>query len=259
MSRIVEDYLTEREHQLISDVFDCNSDRFDILVRIAGLDPSNDLRFSDLRNLNFCGADLRGFDFSGSDLRGCVIDEATLIDETTLLEGTTLQWISERDIPIVQLMQEVQSAGNSPDRCRALETINIKFGKTDHVISFVVNAAADVKATQAFLDYAEFLPSNLPSHHLIKIVDIGVRVLRRKFAKAKARTGREATTIFAASTITERLAKADRSFAADWFSSLAEMMDTDIVNNRLAGTTAKLSKEDLIRALERMKPAQKAD
>ena len=253
MSRLIEDYLTEAEHQRIAAVIESNTLRFDRLIEIAGLDPLSDFKYSDLRNLNFCGADLRGFDFTGSDLRGGLTDERTRLDESTILDGAKVQWISEREVPIVQLMQEVQSAQSSDQRSQKLQALEKKFGKTDHVISFVVNAALDVTNTQAFLDFADFLPSNLPQNHRSQVVDAGVRALRRKFSKSRARTGREATTIFAASTIIKRLAKADSSFASDWFASLAEVVDTEKSNDALLGTAVKVGKGELIAALESMK------
>ncbi len=149
MTTLVEDCLTEEDRRFIAEVLASRELRFDRLAQVAGLDPATDFKYSDLRNLNFCGADLRGFDFTGCDLRGGVVDERTIIDETTILEDARIDWLSERDIPIVQLMQEVQSASSREQRLHALETLERKFGKTDHVIGFVVNAAADVATAEA--------------------------------------------------------------------------------------------------------------
>lgn len=257
MTRLVEDYLNEEEYEAIARVLQSNVLRFDKLVEIAGLNPAEDFTHTDLRNINFCGADLRGFDFTGSDLRGSTSDERTLIDDTTILNGAKTDWIAASDIQMVQLMQEVQAAASSPLRRAALETLEQKYGKTEHVIEFVVNAAREAPSTQAFLDYADFLPSNLPAHRRVQVIDAGVRALKRKFAKSRARTGRDATTNFAASPIAEHLMNARDSFAADWFESLAKIMDTDRVNDALKGTTASIKKDQIILALENLRQTRK--
>ena len=253
MTRLVEDYLTEEECEAIAKVLQSNELRFDKLVEIAGLNPAEDFMYTDLRNMNFCGADLRGFDFTGCDLRGSAYDERTLIDDTTILNDAKIDWVAERDIHMVQLMQEIQTATSSDTRLAALETLEQKYGKTEHVISFVVNAACEAPSTQAFLDYADFLPPNLSAHRRDQLIDAGVRALGRKFSKSRARTGREATTIFAASTITERLQNARNSFAAEWFVSLAKTMDPDRTNQALKGTAEAPRKGHIILALENLR------
>jgi RNA polymerase sigma factor (sigma-70 family) len=54
------------------------SDRFDELVRVAGLDPASDLRFGDWHGLDLSGADLRAFNFTGADLTGIRFDGALI-------------------------------------------------------------------------------------------------------------------------------------------------------------------------------------
>jgi hypothetical protein len=252
MSRLVEDFLTQEERAAISDVLESRVLRFDELVRMAGLNPREDLKYSNLRNLNFCGADLRGFDFSGSDLAGCVTDDRTIIDETTILHNAAVNWITLKEAPIVTLMQKVQTASAPKDRQSALEELETKFGKTDHVISFVVNAAVEAESIQEYLDYTEFLPNKLTKQHRQKLIEAGVRVLSRKFGRSRSRTKREATTIFAASTIADRLANSEDSFAAEWYASLAGVVDTNPINNALQGTTARIVKDDLLAALNRL-------
>ncbi len=254
MNELIEDILTANEIQSIADVLSSNAIRFDRLVEIAGLDRTEDFQHCDLRQLNFCGADLRGFDFTGSDLRGSVRDERTVIDSTTILTDTKVEWVDERDIPIVQLMQEVQAATSSTGRRQALETLEKRFGKTEHVTAFVVNDAASVRSIDAFLDFVDFLPDDLPDHHLNKIIDAGVRVLSGKFRKSRSRTKRETTTIFAASTIMERLSKTEASLAADWFASLANILDRDETNDALSGTTTGLTQQHIVSALEALRP-----
>lgn len=82
-----------------------------------------------------------------------------------------------------------------------------------------------------------------------------MKAVSKKIAKSRSRTGgREATTLFAVSKIAERLSIAEASFAADWFSKLAEVVDTDEVNHALLGTTARLGQQHLLSALEALRP-----
>lgn len=48
------------------------------LVSIAGLDPSSDFRFSNLRSQDFSNSDLTGFDFTGAFLLGCNFKNAKI-------------------------------------------------------------------------------------------------------------------------------------------------------------------------------------
>lgn len=253
MTRLLEDYLSDKERQAIDAVLESHEIRFDRLIRLADLNSAEDFKHTDLRGLNFCGADLRGFDFTGSDLRDIATDEHTQIDESTILEGAKVHWIKERDIPIVHLMQEVEAATASSARLKALATLEKKFGKSNHVVSFVVNAACETETTQAFLDYTDFLPAKLLPNHLVKLIKAGERVLSRKSAKSRSRTRREKTAIFAASTINEHLAKAEESFSATWYRSLAEIMDGDLTTNALKGTSATLDINDIKRALQNLR------
>lgn len=60
---------------------------FAVLVGIAGLDPSVDFRYRDLRGWPLAGEDVRGFDFTGSDLRSTGIETAVHDDSTILTEA----------------------------------------------------------------------------------------------------------------------------------------------------------------------------
>lgn len=54
------------------------TDDFNALVRLAGLNPARDFRHTDLSGTSMAGADLRGFDFSGSDFRNVMLDGARI-------------------------------------------------------------------------------------------------------------------------------------------------------------------------------------
>jgi hypothetical protein len=64
----------------INDVLTNPDERFDHLIKVAGLDPKRDLRFSDLRNTDFKGSILRRWDFTGADLRGASFHGARIFD-----------------------------------------------------------------------------------------------------------------------------------------------------------------------------------
>ena len=51
---------------------------FNSLVEIAGLDPARDFRHTDMAGTWMAGADLRGFDFTGADFRNVTLDGARI-------------------------------------------------------------------------------------------------------------------------------------------------------------------------------------
>lgn len=54
----------------IAQVLEAPTDRFTGLIEIAGLDPAHDLRYADLRNVDFMECDLSGYNFTGAKLSG---------------------------------------------------------------------------------------------------------------------------------------------------------------------------------------------
>lgn len=64
------------------------------LLQAAGLDPSEDLKYCDLRGVDFSSLDLSGYDFTGSDLRGCSFRESLIAGAKfyeTMLNLTNLE------------------------------------------------------------------------------------------------------------------------------------------------------------------------
>lgn len=254
MSRLLEDLVTDEERSAIESVLASLEMRFDRLAALAGLDPANDFKHSDLRALNFCGADLRGFDFSGSDLRDTAIDGSTQIDDTTILTDANVRWTKKEDIPIVQLMMGVISASGSSARMSKLSDIETRFGKTSHVIQFVVNAASETDNLGTFLDLIDFLPPQLSQGHMRKLVQNGERVLKKKMAKVRSRTGRQTTTIFASSRIVEKLQESENSLASLWLARIAEVADNQHQTHALNGTVEP-TQEVLIMSLKELPKA----
>lgn len=253
MSRLVEDFLTDGEREAIKAVLAKSDIRFSALAAIAGLNPAEDFKYSDLRFLNFCGADLRGFNFTGSDLRGSIKDSHTIIDETTIFHEALVEWVSAEDAPIVELMMRVQGASSSATRKSSLDELEKKFGKSNHVVAFVINAAAEADSAYDFVDYVEFLPQQLTPDLRAKVIDAGVRALNRKFAQSRARTRREATVSMSANKIADRLSEARNSFAEEWFISLAGLVYDKPMNGALKGVFTSLDKQDLVNALKRLR------
>jgi hypothetical protein len=78
-------------NEAIEQVLHSPSDRFTDLAELAGLNPSSDFRFSDLRKCDFRHCDLTGFNFigarlEGSDFAGALVAGA-LFDKRTIESG----------------------------------------------------------------------------------------------------------------------------------------------------------------------------
>jgi hypothetical protein len=251
--RLTEDLIQPEEREAIERVLSAVDIRFDKLAALAGLDPQKDFQNSDLRALNFCGADLRGYDFSGSDLRDVAIDGNTIIDASTVLTDAEIRWIDEGDIPIVQLMTDVTYASTAEARTSSLAELEKRFGKTNHVIQFVVNAASETDSLDCYLDYFDFLPAELTAHHLEKLVLRGEQLLSKRLSRAKSRTRRDTTKIFASSIVLDRLSSSDNSLGQSWYHQLALVADEHGSTHALKGTVIVPTEELLLLSLKKLK------
>lgn len=249
--RLAEDLLTPEELEAIDLVSNSDNPRFDLLVKLSGLDPKHDFTHSDLRRLNMCGADLRGFDFTGSDLRQCAKNANTKIDDSTILVDATTDWIELDALPIVVKMQEVEVASGSEKRSAALNELVGEFGKSPHVVTYMVAAAARADSLDEFIDFAMFLPPNVSTEQAQKLRQAAAKLLKKKLARSKSRTRRDTTTIFALENIAARLRESKGSLAAQIFGNLAEVVNTKHQTLQLGGT-ATIERADMEAALAKI-------
>jgi hypothetical protein len=72
--------LNEKVLTVINNVLSIPDDRFDALLEAAGLDPKRDLRFADLRKVDFGGSVMHEWDLTGADLRGASFRGARILN-----------------------------------------------------------------------------------------------------------------------------------------------------------------------------------
>src|SRR5258708_19769740 len=82
-------WLNDTDRSKLKAVYESETACFSDLVKISGLNPSIDFRFSDLTAVDFSGSDLRGYNFAGANLSYNRWFKATW-DATTNLEGALL-------------------------------------------------------------------------------------------------------------------------------------------------------------------------
>ena len=251
MSGLLEDVLTDADVAAIEAVLSSKIFRFDKLVKIAGLDPGKAFQDTDLRCLDLRGADLRGFDFTGSDLRQCVINGRTLIDNSTIFENTKLDWIESDDLPIVQRMQEIETASTSERRQDLLNELISEHGRTEHVVAYMVKAAANAKELGHFLDFFVQLPADLTADQFAIVRNQGKELFARKRKQAKSRTRREKTAIFAVEPILNRLKEGAGDMGKVVFGYLSEVMNSKPQTVALEGT-ALVEVSDIEKAFSRI-------
>ena len=70
--------LDEDALRSVAQLLATETDDFDALIRLAGLDPARDFRHTDMSGTSMAGADLRGFDFTGADFRNVTLDGARI-------------------------------------------------------------------------------------------------------------------------------------------------------------------------------------
>ncbi|MFA8442247.1 pentapeptide repeat-containing protein [Yoonia sp.] len=251
MMRLIEDILTPAELEAIELVSRSETPRFDRLVELSGLDPAQDFTYSDLRRLNLCGADLRGFDFTGSDLRMCARNDRTIIDASTILTDTKTNWIELEALPIVMKMQEVEAASGSDRRIAVLNELIAEFGKSAHVVTYMVSAASKAESLDEFIDFALFLPS-IPSEEHAQMLKVAAeKLLKKRLSRSRSRTRRDTTMVFALEAIAARLREGEGTLAAKIFGYLAEIADTKNQSVQLGGTY-NIERADLERAFARI-------
>src|SRR5262249_2756008 len=82
-------WLSDADRNKLTALYESETACFSDLVRVSGLNPSVDFRFSDLTGVDFGGSDLRGYNFVGANLSYTKWLAATW-DATTNLEGALL-------------------------------------------------------------------------------------------------------------------------------------------------------------------------
>lgn len=83
----LQDRLSAANISVLNDICSSQSENFNELTVLAGLDPTNDFRFSDLRGIDFSNSNLCGYDFTGSDLRGCFGSNIIWDNSTSLTDA----------------------------------------------------------------------------------------------------------------------------------------------------------------------------
>lgn len=185
---LFQDFLSNNEVRSITDVLESTEYQFDKLVKLSGLDPGHDFRCANLRFVDFRGADLRGFDFSGSDLRYSLKDDTTTIDSSTLFTDCTQQWVTEDEVPTVQLMLEARDAKNAIARRRILERLVAGGHSATHINKFLLQAIEESTRIEAALDFADYLVGEVPEFMLDRISRQLSSLIVKRISEATRRT-----------------------------------------------------------------------
>lgn len=233
--RLIEDILSADDRAAIEALLNSAEVRFDLLVSSARLDPKKDFRHANLRWVNFSRADLRGFDFTGADLRFSSKDANTVIDETTVFDDARIDWIEKEAIPIVQQMLKAQSASSGEVRRQVLADLTLSFGRSQHVIQYLLKAIEDAKTFEEVVDFASHLPRKLPRDQMSRFKSAARRALQVRVVRSQSRTRRAATANLAAGPIIDLLQKAEDSVATQIFDNLSTRMVSNETTMALKG------------------------
>jgi uncharacterized protein YjbI with pentapeptide repeats len=85
--------LDDEASAILARLFEADTDNFNALVQIAGLDPARDFRFADLSGTNMTDCDLRSFDFCNAVFRDVIVQGARIAGTNFSgadIEGTDL-------------------------------------------------------------------------------------------------------------------------------------------------------------------------
>lgn len=219
------DIISDKELDSIIQVASYEEHHFDMLARLAGLDPAQDFQHSNLRMVDFRGADLRGFNFTGSDLRFSTKDGRTIIDETTVFDDAEIEWIEEDEVQVVQIMLEAQAATSFDSRRRALNRLSESANTTAHVNKFLVKSIEATNNLDAAIDFADFIVGDLSATHLKTINEKIASLLDKKARSSVSRSNRRGSEIIAAEQIFRRLENASGPVLKNAFFVLADIVD----------------------------------
>ena len=248
--RLIDDMLTEADLEAIKNVLDYQDYHFDALVKLGGIDPSCDLRFSNLRMVDFRSAELRGFDFTGSDIRFSTKDSRTIIDSTTIFEDCRIEWIEVEEIPIVEKMLEAEAATSTDSRRRALEFLVNNYSSMNHVNKYIVRSIKHAGTIEVGLDFADFLVGDLSPPVVVEIAEKLTALVEKKASQARRRTGRVGSSVFAAETIVGRLQSSKSEMVRRFYGELMEFMARKISKAESnLGDHLEITIEDIIAAL----------
>ena len=121
-------------------------------------------------------------------------------------------------------MQEVEKSVSSERRKVLLGELIGEFGKSTHVVSYMVSAAVRATTLDDFLDFALFLPP-IPTSEQSKILrSAAQKLLKKKLALNKSRTRRDKTAVFAVDKITDKLKSSKASLGERIYNHLVEIV-----------------------------------
>jgi hypothetical protein len=148
-------------------------------------------------------------------------------------------------------MQEVEVATGSDRRLELLNELVGEFGKSTHVVTYMVAAASNAVALDEFIDFALFMPSEFSDGQARQLRQAAAKLLKKKLSKSKSRTRRDTTTIFALENIAARLKESKGTLAAQIFGNLAEVVNAKHQTVQLGGT-ANIERADLEKAFAKI-------
>jgi len=148
-------------------------------------------------------------------------------------------------------MQELETVTSSKKRQKLLGELITEFGRSTHVVTYMVSAASKAQSLDEFIDFALFLPE-LPSEgQSAQLRKAGQKLLKKKIKQTRSRTRREATAIFATDSIVDKLQQSTESLAQRIFSHLADIVISKEQTITLKGM-ATIESKDIEEAFSRI-------
>lgn len=244
------DILTDDELVRLRGLVEYQEIFFNELVNIAGLDPSTDFKYCNLRFVDFRRADLRGFDFTGSDLRYSTKDSNTIVDETTVFSETLLEWLEPDEVPIVEVMLEAQAATNSESRRRALRKLIDQPASSSHINKYLVSSVKNSGTLDAAIDFADHLIGDIPPYLEDELRASMASIIEGKASKTRARSRRLGLEKLSVNAVVERIGNARSKFLRNYYSDLANYALSKAENQTgSARSHLELSMAELVSAL----------
>ena len=121
-------------------------------------------------------------------------------------------------------MLKAQSAGNGDVRKQVIADLIASFGRSQHVIQYLLTATENANTFEEVVDFASHLPRSLPRDQMSRFKSAAQKALQKRVARSQTRTRRSATANLGAAPLIDLLQQAEDSVATQIFDNLSSLM-----------------------------------
>jgi len=167
-------------------VAESESSNFLHLVKLAGLDPTKDLRFANLRGVDLRACDLSNFDLTFADLCGAIISPSTKLPARLPVSAHNNLISADDPIPIHEVMNRIaKSPENS--RKKLLSSLSENYSSPRHIDVFCLDLLKKTRTPKYALQYVSAITEKTLHERSPEVINEIIRVLENHALRAAPR------------------------------------------------------------------------